>query len=111
MEVSLSDLRGILCGVHNDGTDGAVPDCSLVVGKSYLIRGVTFYWVGELRSVTRTDLVLRRASWIPSTGRFSDCLRTGEFDEVEPFINDAIISRSCMVDVTFWPHKLPREAK
>lgn len=84
---------------------------SLKVGEQYFIRGVTHYYTGKLIAVTETDLVLERAAWIADTGRFADAMRTGVFNEVEPFFKDAIISRAAIVDFTLWPHALPTEQK
>jgi hypothetical protein len=84
---------------------------SFELGKQYLIRCVTHYYLGRLCSVTDTDLVLDDASWIADTGRFYDALSKGTLNECEPFISPVIISRMSIVDATEWKHKLLRDQK
>ena len=67
--------------------------------------------LGELKEVYDDVLVFTRASWVASTGRFHDALKTGELDEVEPFVNDAGIGRGSIVDFTEWDFELPRGQK
>jgi hypothetical protein len=84
---------------------------ALEVGKPYLIRTVTHYYTGKVKSVTFTNIVLEDAAWIPDTGRFSECLRSGNLQEVEPYPGECIINAAAVVDACLWSHKLPREAK
>ena len=84
---------------------------SLKIGVCYLIRTVTHYYTGRIKSVSPTDVVLQDAAWIPDTGRYSDALRTGTLAEVEPYPNEVIISCAAVVDAAEWKHPLPREQK
>ena len=84
---------------------------SLKIGMQYFIRGVTHYYTGRLGAVTETDLVLEDAAWIADTGRFTDALKSGVFNEIEPFSKPVIVARAAIVDYTEWPHTLPREQK
>lgn len=84
---------------------------SLQVGKSVFVRTVTQYYTGKLLSVTDTDIVLGEAAWIANTGRFSNCLKTGTLDEVEPYPDEVIINRDGIIDICVWNHPLPREVK
>lgn len=79
------------------------------VGEKYLIRGVIFFYTGEVVSVNEKEIVLKDAAWVTSTGRFNKCLVTGEIVEAEPFPDPVIVSRDTIVDATVWKHKLPRE--
>lgn len=83
------------------------------VGKCYLVRAVTNYTLGKLVRVTQNELVFVRASWIGSTGRFSECVNTGSLDEVEPYPADmpVIVSRGAIVDACEWRHALPEATK
>src|SRR6185312_5220232 len=81
------------------------------MGKSYFIRTVTMHLVGKLKFISNKELVLENASWIADSGRFHDALKSGEFSEIEPFINDLIINRESIVDATIWNHKLPSDQK
>lgn len=78
-----------------------VDDCPFEVGEKYLIRTVTFTLTGQIKSKTSQFLVLEQADWIADTGRFSQALEDSEkFNEVEPFKNDAIVSKGSIVDAT-----------
>jgi hypothetical protein len=81
------------------------------IGKQYLMRTVTNYFVGKLERVTAQEFVMSEASWVADTGRFYDSLRDGEFNEVEPIIGPVIIGRGSLVDCVEWPHRLPTEQK
>jgi len=82
-----------------------------IVGRSYFIRTVTMHLVGKLESITDKELVLSSASWIADSGRFHDALKTGLFDEIEPFVNNVIVNRNGIIDATIWDHVLPKEQK
>lgn len=83
----------------------------LEVGKSYLIRTVTLYYTGKLKKINGKELLLEDVAWIPDTGRFSECLIEGKFNEVEPFQDLVIVPRDTIIDATEWKHKLPRSVK
>jgi hypothetical protein len=70
------------------------------IGKAYLIRTVTMIQVGKLEKVTDKELILSSAAWIADTGRFSESLLTGNFDEVEMFshIHNLIVNRGALCD-------------
>lgn len=86
-------------------------EISFEVGEAYLIRTVTMYYTGRVKSITDYDIVLSDAAWIADTGRFHDALTSGELSEVEPFVDDVIVSRGSIVDATKWNHKLPMVQK
>ena len=81
---------------------------SLVIGKSYFVRTVTFHMTGRLKAVTDCDIVLSDAAWVADSGRFADALKTGKLAEVEPYPDEVIINREAIVDVSGWLHDLPR---
>ena len=81
------------------------------IGKNYLIRTVTMIQTGKLVAVTNQELVLEEASWIADTGRFSECLKNGTFNEVEPFPGKVIVGRGSVIDATEFNHQLPRSLK
>jgi hypothetical protein len=84
---------------------------SFEVGKAYFIRSVTMYYTGRITRITDTDIVLDEAAWIADTGRFATALKTGVFNEIEPFIDPVIVQRGSIVDTTAWNHPLPRAQK
>ena len=76
-------------------------DCPFEIREKYLIRTVTFTLTGIIKSKTSQFLVLSEADWIADTGRFSVSLENQDnFNEVEPFKNDAIVSKGSIVDAT-----------
>jgi len=83
------------------------------VGKPYFIRTVTFYYTGLLKAVHEHELVLEDVAWIADTGRFSEALRTGSFNEVEPYPADTevIVNRGSIVDASVCGYPLPRDIK
>jgi len=76
-------------------------------GKKYFIRTVTMHVTGELVSICDKEIHLKTAAWIADSGRFHEALKTGSFDEVEPFVEDIIVNRGAIVDATIWTHDLP----
>ncbi len=84
-----------------------------LIGKAIFVRTVTFYYVARLKKVYSKELVLEHVCWIPDTGRFNDCIKSGNFDEVEPFNlkKDVLIGRGSIIDFTEWNFDLPTERK
>ena len=81
------------------------------IGKSYFMRTVTMSLVGELKEINSEEILLKKCSWIADTGRFHDALRDGNFDEIEPFVNDVLVNRHSLIDCTRWMHALPSVQK
>lgn len=81
------------------------------LGKAYFIRTVTMYLTGKLVKLTPQELVLEDAAWIADTGRFSQAMKTGNFNEVEPFNGPVIVGRGSIIDAQEWSLVLPREVK
>lgn len=78
------------------------------IGKNYLIRGVTMYQVGRLVAIDAHELILADAAWVADTGHFNEALKTGTFNEVEPFIHGPIaVGRGQIVDASLFPFALP----
>ena len=80
-------------------------------GKQYFIRTATYHVVGRLNEIYKNELVLSSASWIADSGRFNAALQSGIFEEIEPFVNDVIVSRGGIIDATEWTHALPTKVK
>ena len=62
------------------------------IGESYHIETVTKYFTGVLVAVTDTDLVITKASYIASTGYFSDYIKGGNPNDCEPFDPDQMVN-------------------
>lgn len=80
------------------------------IGKAYLIRTVTYHQVGILKDIQGDFLIFKDASWVADSGRFSDCLSKGSFNEVE-YVGPMMINRTAIVDAFPWENKVPKETK
>lgn len=99
------ELSRMFCGAPSNGGG------PWKIGEKYLIRTVTNYLTGRLVSVGAQELVIEDAAWIADTGRFSDALKTGKLNEVEPIGSPVIVGRGSIVDAEIWTFDLPREQK
>jgi hypothetical protein len=85
------------------------------IGKNYFIRTVTMSHIGKLTAVNADNFVLSSASWVADSGRFSDAMRSGleslSSSELEPFVNDVIIGRGALIDMTVYNFPLPTKQK
>ena len=84
----------------------------LEVGRGYSFRTVTMIYTGELVEEQEDRFVITKAAWIAETKRWSESLRTGEFNEVEmyPENNYVMVFKGGMLDITTLD-KLPTETK
>jgi hypothetical protein len=84
-----------------------------ILKSNYLIRTVTMIYTGKLEAVYDKELVISSASWIAETKRWATSVKTGEFEEVEPYPDDCkvTIGRGSIIDATPVNWKLPREQK
>lgn len=80
------------------------------IGKAYLIRTVTYHQVGILKDIVGDFLIFKDASWVADSGRFSDCLSKGSFNEVE-YVGPMMINKTAIVDAFPWENKVPKETK
>lgn len=81
------------------------------VGKNWLIKTVTCYYVGEAVKVVGNLIQLRNASWVADTGRFMDAIKDGVLSEVEPIHASCFVNINASVNIIQWKHKLPTEQK
>ena len=63
-------------------------------------------------AVEGTELLLKDAAWIADDGRFSDAVKTGNFNEVEPYPNGVVVlvGRSSIIDAVQL-NSIPRSQK
>ena len=102
-------LNSLLAGAPASGRDSH----PYKLGVNYLIRTVTFYYIGRLVSILPQELVLVDAAWVADTGRFMNALKDGTLAEVEPYPDEeeVVIGRGSIVDAVRWRHDLPRVQK
>lgn len=82
----------------------------LAVGNKVFIRTVTYFAVGKVESIEDGLIELSTASWVADTGRFSDAIKKGTLNEVEP-VGRMGVSVGAIVDYFEWEHELPTEQK
>ena len=80
------------------------------IGKAYLIRTVTYHQVGILKDIQGDFLIFKDASWVADSGRFSECLSKGVFNEIE-YVGPMLINKTAIVDAFPWENKVPKETK
>ena len=89
----------------------------LRVGNQVFVRSVTHYYTGRIVLLTKDEIVLEDACWIACTARMAEWLKTGAPNcggyeaEYEPFAGPVSLGRGAVIDVTDWPHALPREQR
>ena len=81
-----------------------------MVGKKLFIRTVTYHCVGKVKKRMGAFIELEDASFIGDSGRFSNAIKEGTLDEVEP-VGTQWVNLSAIVDFFPWKHKLPTEQK
>ena len=89
-------------------------DCPVEVGKAYFFRTVTHIELGRVVKVVGKFAFLEDSGWVADTGRYSELLKTGEFDdqaEFEPYPGLTAVNIDSMINFVPWPHKLPRDQK
>jgi hypothetical protein len=82
-----------------------------IIGEKYFLRTATYHTVGRLKAMYPDFFVLSQASFVADSGLWHNALKDGVLSEVEPFIDDAIISRGGLIDATKWHHDLPTTRK
>lgn len=81
-----------------------------MVGKKFFFRTVTYHCVGRVIKLIGRIAQLEEASWIADSGRFSQAIKNGTFDEVEP-VGEMFVNLDSVTD--FFPvyFDLPKEQK
>lgn len=79
------------------------------IGKEYVVRTVTMIYLGVLKSIDETELLLEDCAWIPDTSRWNEFLDGKKPNEMEPYKEDVIIGRCSILDATIMTKKIKRE--
>lgn len=109
---ALIEIIRLLDGSTGRPTPGQGSSYDQFVGRAVFIRTVTYHYTGLLVRVGPDALVLEDAAWVALSGRWSDALKSGTLDEVEPYPDGPVmVSRGAIVDVCEWAHDLPRDQK
>jgi hypothetical protein len=113
MEVSLKDLRDLICAVGGKPPALPVdPEHCYIIGSNYLFQTVTHFYTGRLLRVTAQELLIEKVAWIAETGRYADAFEKNDFSEVEPVkYGPVILGRGSIISVIPWPNNLPEKQK
>jgi len=76
-----------------------------LIGRSLLIRTVTYFMLGRVDAIVDGFMVLSTASWVADTGRFMQAIQNGTLNEVEP-VGIAYVQIASIVDMFPWVHSL-----
>lgn len=90
---------------------GPTKPCPFEVGKCYLVRTVTHYWLGRVERIVGDFLVMSDAAWVADTGRYSDATCAENLIEVEPVQGHAYVGLGAIVDAKDWTAELARDVK
>jgi hypothetical protein len=83
------------------------------VGENVFLRKITMVLTGHVVAVYPTYLELDNAAWVADTGRYTDAVATGDFNEVEVYPDNLIVKVPLgdLVDGFVAPWPLPRIKK
>lgn len=81
-----------------------------LIGVKLFIRTVTYHCTGRVVGIKDGFIELEDSAWIADSGRFTNALRDGTLDEVEP-TDRMWVAVSAIVDFFEWKHELPMEQK
>lgn len=101
-------VKALLC---DDNKCAATAGLPFIIGKAYFFRTVTYHLTGRVKAIVGKFLVLEEAAWIADSGRFTEAIRDGKLNEVEPVFTDCIINTDAITDAFEWSKSLPREQK
>ena len=92
----------------DEGEDFNLVELTDLIGKSYFFRTVTYHCTGRVVSLIGKIAKLETAAWIADSGRFSNAIKNGTLNEVEP-VGDMYLNLETVVDFFPWKYKLPTD--
>lgn len=81
-----------------------------LIGGKWFFRTVTYYLLGKVTKIIGKFVKLEEASWIANSGRFTQFIKNGEVDEVEP-VGTCFVNMDTVVDFYEWIHPLLKDQK
>jgi hypothetical protein len=94
-----------------ESVTSSVPTTLYKKGNKVFIRTVTHHYVGRIVRVTKSRIILEDAAWVACDGRFANVLKSGVFEEVEPYTGLCELERAPILDATLYPFALPLAQK
>ena len=104
----VKELQNLSLSLINQDQD---QDSIYKIGVKYFIRTATYHCVGEIINKSKNELELKDAAWIADSGRLNNALKTGIFEEIEPFPNNLIVNINGIIDATECDFPLPLDLK
>jgi len=86
-------------------------DVPVLLDGTYFFRTVTYHLIGRVVEQVGSFARLETASWIADSGRFTQAIKDGTLNEVEPTGDDVWINLATVVDIYPWKHELPTKQK
>ena len=105
-EETKQELILTLLGIKESKTEAK---CFWEIGEDYVVRTITMIYLGNLKAISETELLLEDCAWIPDTSRWNEFLTGKKPNEMEPYKNDVIIGRNAILDATIMTVKVKRE--
>ncbi len=111
-KLTIGEARQIAMAFGAAGV-GASKRVPMPVGKTVFIRTVTNHYCGVVTQCVEDEVELTDASWIADDGRFHDALKSGSFNEVEPYPDGLhpVINRASIIDWCVVSFTAPRAQK
>jgi hypothetical protein len=81
-----------------------------LVGQKWFFRTVTYHLVGRVVKYFDNFFLLEDASWVADSGRFTQAIKAGKLNEVEP-VGMTLVNLDSVVDAFPWTHALPTSPK
>ena len=111
IEVSDETYESIKDQLDANPTNKAVGSFEEMIGNNYFFRTVTYHLVGTVIDIIDGFVVLKNASWVADSGRFSAAIKTGTLKEVEPVGIAYVNLEQTVTDFFPWNHPLPMKQK
>ena len=81
---------------------------SFKISTCYLVRTVTFHFIGKVVGITDLNLVLDDVCWLADSGKFSNALLTGKIAECESVPDGHMVMLGGIIDAAIWSHPTPK---
>ena len=81
-----------------------------LVGKKWFFRTTTYHMVGRVIKRIGDFIQLENALWVADSGRFTNAIKEGKLNEVEP-VGLCFINLDSVTDFFPWSHDLPKDQK
>ena len=81
-----------------------------LIGGKYYFRTVTYHMVGRVTKRVGSFLCLQQSSWVADSGRFTQAIKEGSLNEVEP-VGISYVNIDSVTDFFPWNHSLPTKQK